>query len=148
MKRVVLVAIGAVLTGSCAVNDAFPAPTQVETPPAAAAPAPYLDEQTLLTLARAVSGPPAAGSTEAAMDQMESQQWRTLEDSDRWRLAQTHAEVRPALGMQHFDCPLNTRLAEEPPPALLRLLGRSLRDASVASNAGQGRGFPTPADRR
>lgn len=145
MKRVVLTAAAALLVGSCAVNDAFPAPSRVETPAAAAAPAPYLDEQTLLTLARAISAPPSPGSTEASLDLADSQRWRTLEDSDRWRLAQTHAEVRPALAMQHFDCPLNTRLADEPPPALVRLLGRSLRDASVASNAAKAVGFrPRP----
>ena len=145
MKRALVIAACAALAGSCAVNDAFPAPTRVETPAAAVAPAPYLDEQALLTLARAVPASPTAGSTEAAMDQMESGRWRAFEDSDRWRLAQTHAEVRPTLAMQHFDCPLDTRLAEEPPPALLRLLGRSLRDASIASNAAKAVGFrPRP----
>jgi acid phosphatase (class A) len=151
MKRVVLVAVGGLLAGSCAVNDTFPAPSRVEAP--AAAPLPYLEDSTLQMLARAVGAPPAPGSAEAASDQAGSQRWRALEDSDRWRLAQTHAEVRPALAIQHFDCPLNTRLAEAPPPALVRLLGRSLRDASVASNAAKAAGFrPRPiaddADRR
>ena len=147
MKRIILTAAATLLVGSCAVNDTFPAPSRVETPAAAAAaaPTPYLDEQTLLTLARAVPAPPPEGSTEASLDLADSQRWRAVEDSDRWRLAQTHAEVRPALGMQHFDCPLNTRLAEEPPPALVRLLGRSLRDASIASNAAKAVGFrPRP----
>ncbi|MFT4956511.1 MAG: acid phosphatase (class A) [Brevundimonas sp.] len=139
MKRAVLIAAAALLAGSCAVNDAFPAPSRIET--AAPAPGPYLGEQTLTALAQAVQGPPAPGSAEAAADHAASQRWRAFEDSDRWRLAQAHAEVRPNLAVQHFDCPLNTRLAEEPPPALMHLLGRSLRDASVASNAAKAVGF-------
>lgn len=143
MKRPLLTAAAALLVGSCAVNDAFPAPTRVEseTP----APAAYLDEQTLAAMARAVPPPPAPGSAGDMADRSGSSRWTGLEDSDRWRLAQTHAELRPALAVQHFDCPLDTRLAEAPPPALVRLLARSLRDAGIASNAAKEAGFrPRP----
>ncbi|MFN3817190.1 phosphatase PAP2 family protein [Brevundimonas sp.] len=132
----------AVAAASCAVNDSFPAPTHIAAPVQAE---PYLDAEALVSLASGVPPPVVAGSPEAAADQRGSLRWIALEDSDRWRLAQTHAEVRPHLAVQHFDCPLNTRLAEDAPPALVRLLDRSLRDASVASNAAKAVGFrPRP----
>lgn len=136
MRRALLIA-AALLAGSCAVNDAFPAPARVEAPAAGS----YLDAETLDRLAAAVPVPPPPGSSEAAADVAASLRHRALEDSDRWRLAQTHAEVRPQLAMQHFDCPLDARLAEAPSPALTRLLARSLRDASIASNAAKALGF-------
>ena len=143
MKRALVIAACTALAGGCAVNDTFPAPSRVGT--TAPAPSAYLGEQTLLAMGRAVTAPPAPGSSEAMLDQAESRRLQALEDSDRWRLAQTHAEIRPNLAIQHFDCPLNTRLAEEPPPALLRLLARSYRDAAVASNAAKAVGFrPRP----
>ena len=133
----------ALLAGGCAVNESFPAPSRVETPEQTTQS--YLAADALASLTAAVPPPVTAGSSAAADDQRESLRWTALEDSDRWRLAQTHAEVRPALAVQHFDCPLNTRLAEAPTPALVRLLSRSLRDASVASNAAKAVGFrPRP----
>ena len=139
MRRLILTAAAALLVGSCAVNDAFPAPSRVQAE--APAPSPYLDEQTLNALGNAVPAPPPPGSSAEAADRADSRRWRALEDSDRWRLAQTHAELRPNLAVQHFDCPLNTRLAEEPPPALVRLLSRSLRDAGAASNTAKTASF-------
>lgn len=131
----------AVLAGSCAVSSSFPAPSRVEAPAAATAPQPYLGAETLAALAAAVPAFPAPGSPEEAADRAASLRWTALEDSDRWRLAQAHAELRPHLAVQHFDCPLDARLAEDPPPALVRLLSRSLRDAGVASNAAKAAGF-------
>ncbi|MFN3537677.1 MAG: phosphatase PAP2 family protein [Brevundimonas sp.] len=132
----------ALAAASCTANDSFPAPSRIEAPVPAR---PYLDAETLATLASAVPPPVTDGTPEAAADQRGSLRWTALEDSDRWRLAQTHAEVRPHLAVQHFDCPLNTRLAEDAPPALVRLLDRSLRDASVTSNAAKAVGFrPRP----
>lgn len=131
----------ALLAGSCAVNTSFPAPSRIETPAAVAAPESYLDAETLAALAAAVPAFPAPGSAEEAADRSASLRWTALEDSDRWRLAQTHAELRPHLAVQHFDCPLDTLLAEDPPPALVRLLSRSLRDGGIASNAAKATGF-------
>jgi len=131
-------ACAALLAAGCAFNDSFPAPARVEAPVQAA---PYLAADGLASLASAAPPPVTDGSTAAEADQRASLRFVALEDSDRWRLAQTHAEVRPQLAVQHFDCPLNTRLADDPPPALVRLLGRSLRDASIASNAAKATGF-------
>ncbi|MBA3999764.1 MAG: PA-phosphatase [Brevundimonas sp.] len=138
-RRLAGALIVALLTGGCSVNASFPAPSHVEAP--AQAPQSYLASDALASLAAAVPPPVTAGSSEAEADQSESLSWMALEDSDRWRLAQIHAEVRPHLALQHFDCPLNTRLADDPPPAVGRLLARSLRDASVASNAAKAVGF-------
>lgn len=131
----------AVLIGAgCATNPSFPAPASAAQA-AATAPAPYLAPEVLAALAAATPASPVAGSPEEARDRAESRRYVALEDSDRWRLAQTQAELRPALGVQHFDCPLGTRLAEDPPDALVRLLSRALRDAAVASNLAKDRRF-------
>jgi len=136
--RLAAAAGAALLAAGCAFNDSFPAPARVAAPVQAP---PYLSADALAALAAATPLPVRPGSPEAAADQRGSDGWRALEDSDRWRLAQTHAEVRPHLAVQHFDCPLNTRLADDPPPALVRLLARSLQDASVASSAAKAAGF-------
>src|SRR5690606_34883647 len=47
----------------------------------------------------------------------------------------------PALAVAHFACPLGTRLSQDPPPALVRLLTRAIRDASAASTVAKDRGF-------
>lgn len=44
--------------------------------------------------------------------------------TDRWWMATAHAELRPPWAAQHFDCALDTRLAERPRPALTRMMGR------------------------
>lgn len=48
--------------------------------------------------------------------------------SDRWWLATAHAELRAPWAAQHFDCALDTRLAERPRPALSRVMGRLTAD--------------------
>jgi acid phosphatase (class A) len=50
--------------------------------------------------------------------------------SDRWQLAIVHAELRPPEAAQHFDCVLGTRLAQQPRPALTRLMTRLLIDSA------------------
>lgn len=123
-----------VLAASCAANESFPAPSRASIP-AAETVQPYLSASELDALGGAAAPFPSDGSAEAAQDRAASLRWTALEDSDRWRLAQTHAEVRPHLAVQHFDCALDARFADDPPPALVRLLARSLRDAGAASNA-------------
>lgn len=128
----------ALLLGGCA--EAFPAPSPA--PAAAAArPSGYLDAATLEPLGLAAPAAPAPGSPEAAADRARSAELIALVDGPRWTLAQTHAEVSSALAVAHFDCPLGTRLSQDPPAPLVRLLTRALRDASVAANAAKTRGF-------
>lgn len=55
--------------------------------------------------------------------------------TDRWWLAIAHAELRPPEAAQHFDCVLGARLAEQPRPALTRLMNRLLIDSAGVANA-------------
>lgn len=55
--------------------------------------------------------------------------------TDRWWLATAHAELRPPEAAQHFDCLLNTRLGEQPRPALARVMNRLLADAETLVQA-------------
>jgi len=56
-----------------------------------------------------------------------------VEGTDRWWLASAHAELRPPVAAQHFDCLLGTRLAEKPRPALSRLMTRLLADSDAVT---------------
>lgn len=124
------------------------APTASPPPPAAVAPAapvaatgPYLEAETLTRLGRETPPSPAAGSAEEAADRARLSAFLVDEDSPRWTLAQTHAEVSPRLALAHFDCPLDTRLSEDPPPALTRLFARALEDISASARVAKARVF-------
>lgn len=93
----------------------------------------YLDDETLAALADAVPPPPAPGSAEDLDDKARSARFIALEDTDRWLLATAHAELRPPLALQHFDCALDVRLDPAAIPQLTRLMQRLFHDAdSVA----------------
>lgn len=98
-------------------------------PAAAADPKGYLDQAAITRLAQAIAAPPAAGSAQDQADRAASGQYRSLENTERWFLATTHAELRPPLGMQHFDCTLGFRLSTAETPQLTRLMTRILHDA-------------------
>lgn len=136
--RLLPVVLAAALAAGCAARDAFPAPAPAPPPAPAGG---YLDRETQLRLGAATPAAPAPGSAAEAADRAASAALAGLADTPRWTLAQTHAEVSPALAVAHFDCPLDTRLSQDPPPALVRLLTRAIRDASVASNAAKERVF-------
>lgn len=53
--------------------------------------------------------------------------------TDHWWLAIAHAELRPPEAAQHFDCALQTRLAQTPRPALTRLMQRLSADADAVT---------------
>lgn len=53
--------------------------------------------------------------------------------TDRWWLAIAHSELRPPEAAQHFDCALDTRLAQSPRPALTRLMQRLSADADAVA---------------
>ena len=139
MRRSALL-LAALLLDACVGRDAFPAPAAPPAP-AAAAMAGYLPRDLLTRLGEATPASPAAGSEAEAADRAASAELAALADTPRWTLAQTHAEIAPALAVAHFDCPLDTRLSQEPPPALVRLLGRALRDAGFAANVAKERVF-------
>ncbi|MFN4288071.1 MAG: PA-phosphatase [Brevundimonas sp.] len=136
MKRAAGLLAALALAASCAPLPEFPAPPV----PQASDSAGYLDAEAIAALAARTPLPPASGSAQAQADRAALEALLARASPQRVLLAQTHAEVRPALAVQHFDCTLGTRLAADPPPALLRLMTRTLRDASAASEAAKARG--------
>jgi acid phosphatase (class A) len=105
----------------------------------------YLAGPLIQSLAEATPPPPAAGSPTDLADKARSNRFRTLEDSDRWLLATAHAELRPPLALQHFDCVLGVRLGSAATPNLNRLMQRLFEDSDAAAELVKARGFrPRP----
>lgn len=92
-------------------------------------------------MADAVPPPPAPGSPTDLADKARSAQFKALEDSDRWLLATAHAELRPPLALQHFDCALGVRLGSAATPNLNRLMQRLFDDSDAAAELVKARGF-------
>lgn len=90
----------------------------------------YLAEDVLTDLAAGVAPRPAEGSLEDLADHAASERMRALDGGERWLLATLHAEVRPPLGQQSFDCAISVRFGAEPTPKLDHLLTRVLLDAN------------------
>ena len=90
----------------------------------------FLAEGAIARLAEAVPPPPTVGSSQDRADKAASARYVALEDSDRWLLATSHAELRPPLALQHFDCALGVRLGSAETPALDRLMARVFHDAN------------------
>lgn len=95
----------------------------------------YLSTASLQSLADAVPAAPEAGSSTDAADKAASQALRRFENTDRWLLATSHAEVRTPFALQHFDCALGVRFAPQDngAPATARLLHKLFEDAEAAS---------------
>ncbi|HYD26887.1 PA-phosphatase [Brevundimonas sp.] len=72
-----------------------------------------------------------AGTWRDRGDGAASEALRALEDTDRWWLATTQAEIRPPEAAQHFDCVLGTRMSARPRPALTRIMTRLLVDSAT-----------------
>lgn len=105
----------------------------------------FLAEAAIARLAEAVPPPPAVGSSQDLADKAASARYAALEDSDRWLLATSHAELRPPLALQHFDCALGVRLGSAETPALDRLMARVFHDAnSVAERVKARAARPRP----
>lgn len=117
--RLAVPLIGAALVTGCASTPLGPTESV----------AGYLSADQSAALAETVPKAPSADSPAQARDIALSQRFRALEDTDRWWMATAHAEVRPPEASQHFDCALGTRLAEQPRPALDRVMGRLLVDS-------------------
>ncbi|MBD7941378.1 phosphatase PAP2 family protein [Brevundimonas guildfordensis] len=93
----------------------------------------YLNEAAVAALADAVPPPPVLGSADDLDDKARSARFVALEDTDRWLLATAHAELRPPLALQHFDCALDARLDPVATPQLTRLMQRLFHDADSAA---------------
>lgn len=91
------------------------------------------------------AGPPS-GATSGATS---GQPWLppVAPGSDRWWLATAHAELRPPWAAQHFDCVLDTRLAERPRPALTRMMGRLAFDVVALDRKGLAHAAEAPRSR-
>ena len=121
----------AALVIACAL---FAAPACASTPPSqATAPAAWLDQATIQSLADSVPAAPVEGSAAAQADIAASDWLRALENTDRWMLATRHAELRPALALAHFDCALGFRVTAEDSPRLVSILERVMHDANEAA---------------
>lgn len=140
MKRPVSTLTLLLLTAACApVGPRLASPATAAG--AASAPLAYIDVETLTRLGQQTPLPPAAGSEAERRDREATLAYRTPPGSPRWTLAQMQAEISPALGLGHFDCPLGTRLSEAPPPALVRMFSRALEDVSASARVAKGRVF-------
>lgn len=105
----------------------------------------FLAPGMIARLAEAVPPPPTPGSSQDLADKAASTRFVALEDSDRWLLATSHAELRPPLALQHFDCALGVRLGSAETPALDRLMARVFHDAnSVAERVKARAARPRP----
>ena len=105
----------------------------------------YLSAGVLDDMAAASPPPPVAGSAQDRADKAASARYAALEDGDRWLLATSHAEVRPPLALQHFDCALGVRLGSAETPVLDRMMGRLFHDAaSVAEQVKARQTRPRP----
>ena len=93
----------------------------------------YLADGALARLVDAVPPAPIAGSDVDAADKAASARFAALQDTDRWLLATAHAELRPPLALQHFDCALGVRLGSAETPVLDRLMARIFHDAETAA---------------
>ena len=88
----------------------------------------YLDAAVVQTVGSGLTPSPVFPEAEQAVfDSIEP-------GGDRWWLATVHAELRPPEAAQHFDCILDTRLADRPRPALNRMMNRLLVDAASVAN--------------
>jgi acid phosphatase (class A) len=93
----------------------------------------FLSDDAIARLTDAVPPPPIVGSTQDLTDKAASARYVMLEDGDRWLMAIAHAELRPPLALQHFDCALGVRLGSAETPALDRMMARIFHDANSAA---------------
>ena len=139
MKRPLTTVALLALCAACAPVGARVAPGP--TAAASETPGPYLAADTLARLGAETPLPPEPGSEAERLDRAATAMMRVEPGSPRWTLAQMHAEISPALALGHFDCPIGTRLSQDPPPALVRLFTRALDDISASARVAKGRVF-------
>ncbi|NSX33698.1 PA-phosphatase [Brevundimonas vesicularis] len=93
----------------------------------------FLGDEAIAQLTDAVPPAPVPGSVADLADKAASARFVALENGDRWLLATAHAELRPPLGLQHFECALGVRLGSAETPALDRVMARIFNDANSAA---------------
>ena len=132
MRKAIWFALVTLPLGACAGTPAALEPKAISTP---VSPHGYLDHDALQALADTVPAPPLAGSDHALADEAASQALRRFENTNRWLLATSHAEVRPPLALQHFDCALGVQFTpdENLAPATARIFQNLFEDAEGVS---------------
>jgi acid phosphatase (class A) len=139
--RPVAALVAAPLIAPLAVGACAPAARPSSHPVFIATDTGYLQPGDLARLAEAVPPAPAEGSAQALADRAASARFAALEDTDRWLLATSHAELRPPLALQHFDCALGVRLGSAETPVLDRMAARAFHDANAVAEQVKARAF-------
>ncbi|WP_115045917.1 acid phosphatase [Xanthomonas arboricola] len=99
----------------------------------------YLDKEQLPDSLRLVPPPPQDGSTALANDEAVAKAMLTLRGTPRWNLATQDAALRFPAAATHFSCALGLQIDQASTPHLVRLLERSMRDASSSTSAAKAR---------
>lgn len=109
--------------------------TPVNTSTDAPAPTGYLQGSAIPDSLALIPPPPVAGTARAALDEAVAAQALALRDSPRFRQAGIDADLRFPGGAGQFSCALGIPIDPQHTPALMRLLQRSLIDASASTRA-------------
>ena len=133
--------VAAVIAATFVATGCAPADRPSSNPIFIAADAGNLQPGVLARLAQAVPAPPVGGSAQDLADKAASARFKALEDSDRWLLATAHAELRPPLALQHFDCALGVRLGSADTPVLDRMMVKAFHDAEAVAERVKARVF-------
>lgn len=99
----------------------------------------YLDPAALPDSLALVPLPPAEGSPAMALDSAVASQMLALRDSPRWQQARSDAALAFPAAANQFSCALGIEVSQQRTPHLMRLLGRTLLDASSATSAAKTR---------
>lgn len=99
----------------------------------------YLQKEQLPDSLQLVPPPPQDGSAALANDEAVAKAMLQLRGTPRWDLATRDAALGFPAAVGHFSCALGVQIDQATTPHLLRLLERSLRDASTSTSAAKGR---------
>ncbi|NIJ82285.1 acid phosphatase [Xanthomonas cannabis] len=99
----------------------------------------YLDKDQLPDSLRLVPPPPQDGSAALANDEAVAKAMLALRGTPRWDLAAQDAVLGFPAAASHFSCALGVQIDPASTPHLLRLLERSMRDASTSTSATKAR---------
>lgn len=140
MRKTALASLGFLALTAC---SGTPAGLEARAVTADAGSTGYLAPDNLRALADTVPPPPSLGSDAESADKAASLALRRFENTDRWLLATSHAEVRTPFALQHFDCALGVRFSpqDNAAPATARLLHKLFEDAEAASTLVKARQF-------
>ncbi|MEG8132892.1 phosphatase PAP2 family protein [Xanthomonas hortorum] len=99
----------------------------------------YLEKEQLPDSLRLVPPPPQEGSAALANDDAIAKAMLALRGTPRWNLATQDAALTFPAAASHFSCALGVQIDQTSTPHLLRLLERSMRDASSSTSAAKAR---------